>query len=427
MEIHERFATRPTKTDAVAVAEWLSSASERWDRDLRVAVHTGGFDRHYAFGLVMGLAARGVAVDVIGSDLIESGELHTTPGVRFLNFYKGKNPNSSRLRKLLWLGGVYLRLCRYALSPSPEVFHILWNTKVPFVDRVLLMLLYRVRSKRVMLTAHNVNTSKRDGGDNWWNRLTLRIQYGLCHRIFVHTKRMGDELVLEYGVPPEAVVSIPYGINNAIRRTTLSCEEARDYLRIHPTEKVILFYGRIQPYKGLDLLADAFAKLCVGPDRGYRLLIAGEPQKESSEHWQSIQQELRNAGVWDRVMAHIQFIPDDETEVYFKAADVLALPYRDIYQSGVLFMSYSFGLPVIASDVGSFREEVAEGENGYLCESNSSESLETAIETYFKSELFRTLNERRDTIQGRAEREHSWSDVARISCIAYKETSRESR
>ena len=61
-----------------------------------------------------------------------------------------------------------------------------------------------------------------------------------------------------------------------------------------------------------------------------------------------------------------EFIPDEETEIYFKAADVLVLPYRHIYQSGVLFLGYSFGLPVLAADVGSLKDEIVEGKTGFV-------------------------------------------------------------
>ena len=64
------------------------------------------------------------------------------------------------------------------------------------------------------------------------------------------------------------------------------------------------------------------------------------------------------------MILRIQFIPDEEMELYFKAADVLVLPYKEIFQSGVLFLAYSFGLPVIATDVGSFREDIVEGQDG---------------------------------------------------------------
>ena len=95
-----------------------------------------------------------------------------------------------------------------------------------------------------------------------------------------------------------------------------------------------------------------------------------------------------------RVLLRADFIPDDETEVYFKAADVLVLPYRHIYQSGVLFLGYSFGLPVLAADVGSLKDEIVEGKTGFVFRPEDPVDLARAIERYFASDLYADLNSR---------------------------------
>ncbi len=84
------------------------------------------------------------------------------------------------------------------------------------------------------------------------------------------------------------------------------------------------------------------------------------------------------------------FIPDDETEVYFKAADVLVLPYRHIYQSGVLFLGYSFGLPVLAADVGALKEDIVEGKTGFVFRPEDPADLAETIARLFRE---RSLSE----------------------------------
>ena len=95
-----------------------------------------------------------------------------------------------------------------------------------------------------------------------------------------------------------------------------------------------------------------------------------------------------------RILLRAEFIPDDETEVYFKAADVLVLPYRHIYQSGVLFLGYSFGLPVLAADVGSLKDEIVEGKTGFVFRPEDPVDLARTIERYFASDLYAELNSR---------------------------------
>src|ERR1700722_10536606 len=107
--------------------------------DLDVAVLTGCKDRPYAFGLVMALVSKGARVDMIGSNEEDIPALHVTPNLRFLNLRGSQNDAdkfSLKLRKLMFY---YARLLRYAMRSKPAIFHILWNNKIEFFDRTLLM------------------------------------------------------------------------------------------------------------------------------------------------------------------------------------------------------------------------------------------------------------------------------------------------
>ena len=116
-----------------------------------------------------------------------------------------------------------------------------------------------------------------------------------------------------------------------------------------------------------------------------------------------------------RVLLKAEHIPDDDTELYFKAADVLVLPYRHIYQSGVLFLSYSFGLPVLASDLDALKDQIIEGETGFVFRSEDPVDLAATIERYFASDLFANLKVRRQAIQAIAAERHSWEVVGRMT------------
>ena len=151
----------------------------------------------------------------------------------------------------------------------------------------------------------------------------------------------------------------------------------------------MLFFGNIAPYKGLEYLIAAFEEL-LKKDRSYRLLIVGKP-KGSERYWNQIRRAIASSGIADRVIAKIEYVPDEETELYFKAADVLILPYTHVFQSGVLFLGYSFGLPAIAADVGSLKEEIIEGETGFVFKPEDSSDLADKINKYFNSDLFRNL------------------------------------
>src|SRR5947209_12876027 len=120
-----------------------------------------------------------------------------------------------------------------------------------------------------------------------------------------------------------------------------------------------------------------------------------------------------------RIIQRIEHITDEEIELYFKAADVLVLPYNHIFQSGVLFLGYSFGLPVIATDVGSLREDIVEGKTGFVCPPHSPAELARSIETYFASDLFQGLETRGPEIRRFANERYSWSKVAELTEKVY--------
>jgi len=386
---------------------------------IEVGLLTGCKDRPYAFGLAMAIASRGVALDIIGSDEIDSPELHGTPNLKFLNF-RGSQGDNDRFAKKLWkLSVYYAKLLRYAARSKPKVLHILWNNKVELFDRTILMLYYRLVGKRIALTAHNVNQARRDRNDSWLNRTTLRVQYRLCDHIFVHTQKMKGELCEDFDVTESAVTVIRHPVNNAFPDTELTPAEAKRQLGLREDEKAILFFGRVRPYKGIEYLLDAFRLLLSDEPANYRLIIAGEPMKGSEDYLHEIRTSVERDFDQGRVLLRIQFIPDEEMEIYLKAADVLVLPYKEIFQSGVLFLAYSFGLPVVATDVGSFREEIIEGTTGFLCKPGDPAELAKAIQAYFASDLFANLKSRRPELKDYANANHSWQAVAGLTCNAY--------
>jgi D-inositol-3-phosphate glycosyltransferase len=382
-----------------------------------VALLTGGQDPSYVYGLATTLAGRGTCVHVVGNDRVNHAEFQTSDRITFVDL-GGMQPDANFTAKLFQLTTYYLRLLAYVTFRSPKMIHILWNSKAEYFDRTLLMFYFKLLGKKVVLTAHNVNKAKRDSCDSILNRLTLTIQYRLTDQIFVHTEKMKDELVQEFGTSPDRVAIIPFGINILVPDTELTTAGAKRRLGIQADERVILFYGRIVPYKGLECLVEAFHRLAAR-DASARLIIAGEPMMGYEDYIEPIRREIAGNEISSRILSRLEFIPDHETELYFKAADVLALPYKNIFESGVLFLAYRFGLPVIASDVGSFGEELTKGRAGLVFEPGNSTALADTLETFFKSEFCRDAANHRRRIQAYSSSRHSWQTVGQITDRVY--------
>ena len=383
-----------------------------------VALLTGGGDKPYALGLASALIAKGLSFDFIGSDEVNSPELQDHRQVRFLNLRGNQRRDVGLVTKVLRVLTYYARLLKYMATADPKVIHILWNNKIEFFDRTLLLIYYLLLGKRIAFTAHNVNAAERDCNDSLLNRLTLRIQYRLVHHIFVHTEKARLKLRRAFGVPDRKISVIPFGINSSIPNTALTPVDAKTRLGLTTRQKAVLFFGNIAPYKGLEYLVQAMGLLRqTEPD--YTLLIVGWP-KDCASYWEKVQEQISRSALRPNIIERIEFVPDEETEVYFKAADVLVLPYTHVFQSGVLSLGYNFGLPVIASDVGSLKEDILLRRTGFVCRPRDPSDLAKKLSDYFDSDLYRQLEIRRHEIREYANQRYSWATVAGITCNVYE-------
>jgi len=151
------------------------------------------------------------------------------------------------------------------------------------------------------------------------------------------------------------------------------------------------------------------------------MIIVGKPGKGCEKYWDDIQKQIAGYVQERRILVRTDYIPDDEVEVYFKAADVLVLPYRNVYQSGVLFLGYNFGLPALAADVASLKDDIIEGQTGFVFKPEDSTELAVVIERYFGSDLYKELSTRRGVVRALAAHRHSWVAVGQITTNVYTE------
>jgi D-inositol-3-phosphate glycosyltransferase len=386
---------------------------------MRLALLTGGMDAPYALGLLSGIIGNSILVDVIGNDELKDKDVMKSNNIVYHNLRGDQNPQAQVIRKVLRVLIYYFRLIRYAARTNSKVFHILWLNKFTHFDRTLLNVYYKLLGKKLIYTAHNVNTSERDGTDSALNRFSLKLHYKLMDHVFVHTEKMKQQLIRDFNVNKEKVTVIPFGINNVTPKTSLTRVAAREKLSLQGEERVVLFFGNIAPYKGLDILIGAIAEL---KKKGScpKLLIAGKVKDAKwMSYWEGIEKLIEEHNLAGDILLTIEYIADDEIEIYYKAADIVILPYRHIFQSGVLFLAYSFGLPVIVSDVGSLRDDVIEGQTGFVCPPDQAEALAKTISHYFQSNLFANLAVNRERIIEFATEKYSWQKIGDITCAVY--------
>lgn len=160
---------------------------------------------------------------------------------------------------------------------------------------------------------------------------------------------------------------------------------ASEILNIPKDSKVILFFGLIREYKGLESLIYAFSKL----SEEYHLLIVGEPY-QSFESYDLI---ISKLGISERVTKVLKFVPNEDVNLYFSIADICVLPYKTATQSGVTSVSVFFETPVVATNVGGLSESIEHGVDGVLCEPNSVDALVEGIEYVFMDSNYKRLKD----------------------------------
>lgn len=141
----------------------------------------------------------------------------------------------------------------------------------------------------------------------------------------------------------------------------------------------LLFFGLIKPYKGLDVLLAAMPLVLTRFPLA-KLIVAGEVYGDSAVYTEQI----HSLGIGASVETHFRYIGDPEISLFFSKASLCILPYKSASQSGVIATSYSFGVPVLASDVGGLGEYVLEGKTGYLVPPNEPKLLAEAIVKHLK-------------------------------------------
>ena len=385
---------------------------------MKVALLTGGQDQPYACGLLCQLLARGVDVACVGGDDLADCRGAGPGRLEFHNLVGSTEPTHP-LGKAWRVLRYYGRLIAFAARTDATIFHILWFRKFPWIERTLLNLYFRLLGKTLVFTAHNVDDRARDGRGGLVNRLSLTFLYRTVAHVFVHTEKMKRELVETFPVAAHKVTVVPFGINDVVPPPAMSRQEAKRRLGVGPDERVLLFFGNIAPYKGVEDLIEALATL-VEEDPRVLLIVAGPVKNKSAEpYWHELEALIDRRRLGGHVRKDVRFIPDPEVGTLFRAADVSVLPYRRIYQSGVLALSYAQGVPVIVSDVGSLKDDVSEGETGFVFRPGDVVDLAAQIRGYFASGLFKDLDARSEKIRQYGETRFSWATNAETTCAVY--------
>ncbi|MFV2074375.1 MAG: glycosyltransferase family 4 protein [Thermoanaerobaculales bacterium] len=201
-------------------------------------------------------------------------------------------------------------------------------------------------------------------------RVAARIVLGRCQAFFTHAEAMSSSLASVHPGVPSAVFPHPRFDYGELPPKA----EARAALDLPRDGRVALFMGLIRPYKGVDVLVDAAARLPSGND--WTVVVAGEP-------WGSLgsllEAQVRKLGLEERVRLRLDWVAEEEVPQLLAAADIMVLPFRAGSQSGVAATALGYGLPVLSTAIGGVPEVVRHGVNGLVVQPGSAEELAEAL------------------------------------------------
>ncbi len=338
---------------------------------------TNGFEANFTVGFARGLAANGVELCVVSCD--ETAPRLTAAGIPNLNLRGSLDSNRPFVRKLANLARYYFRLLLLLFRHRGATVHFtgIFRNELILWEGLVLNLCFRLLAGRYLYTVHNVLPHSR--GHSRFFRWIYRKIYRVPHLLLVHTRRTRRQLVEEFGVAENRIHLTSLGLNEEMPLTGMTPSEARHRLGFDGDKQFILFFGKIDEYKGLDRLLAAFDGLAY-PNT--RLVIAGEYRNPA--YRAQIYLQLERMSRRKDVHIYERFVPNEEVEVFFKACDVLCLPYRHIYQSGLVFLGPRFGIPMVTTDVGSLGEFVGDG-MGMVSRTNDAAGIADALDRFLSA------------------------------------------
>lgn len=244
---------------------------------------------------------------------------------------------------LHWLYGVY----------DPQKSGLTRSKALLFIFKLLFS---RFLGYKLLWTVHNLISH--EPSNMKLEVLVRKITARLVNHVIVHCNYAKSEILRLWRIKKGKVVIIPHGSYVGYYPDIVSRSEARQRFGIADNEVTFLFFGMVRKYKGIESLIESFKKLKI-THPAIRLIIAGSPLNYT----------IDDSAANDGISTYLRHIPDDEMQYFFKAADVVTLPYANVLTSGAAILAISFGKPVIAPAKGCL-PELLNNEIGFLFDRN---------------------------------------------------------
>lgn len=313
----------------------------------------------------------------------------------------------------LWL--IWIKMIFFLLWKNPHIIHFQW-----LVDKkndFYFMKVLKILGFTIVYTAHDLLPHDSNLQDY---QSTFRKIYCVSDKIIVHSENNKKDIVEMFRIDPKKVYVVLHGsFDMFYTDKNITRDIARKEIGIPNEKKVILFFGSIRKYKGLEYLVSAFQKIKEELDNTI-LLIVGNIYNGNNEDFKFYSDLIDLISHDNDIICINTYVHFEKINSYFLASDVVVLPYIKTYTSGILLAAYAAGRPAIVTDTGALSEVVDVGKSGFIVPPKDVNALEQAlIKTLSNPDQMESMGNYAKYL---SETMYSWSGIALKTIDVYQST-----
>jgi glycosyltransferase involved in cell wall biosynthesis len=365
----------------------------------------GSSHHFYLFGQLDGLKNNEVDISLYTNNKTDNPNIED---VKFHSYYN--NLFSSKFRFVSgfrWVLGS-LKSIIHARFSGVSFFHFhIFYTNILVLFNLLLVKLVK---GKVVLTIHDVTSF----ADRNRSSFIANLIYKLTDAVLTHNEFSQEEFIKLTSVSKNDIHIVPHGNYTPFIKIRKDKTQSRAKLDLPQDKTILLFFGMIKKVKGLEVLLKSMRKV-IDKNPDVVLLIAGKPWENDFSIYQKI---IDVNSLSENVILHTKFIDYEDVEHYYCASDLVVLPYKKIYQSGVLMMTLSYERPALVSDLPPLIEVITDNENGFLFSSENEEDLTAKILKIIsdKENLEKVRLKGIETVNTK----YAWDEIGRLTKKAYQ-------
>ena len=365
----------------------------------------GSSHHFYLFGQASGLLNNDVELSLYTNNETPSPEIN---GLKFFTFYKEIFKSKSKIiNGIKWIIGTILSVFHARFSGiSIFHFHIFYTNILVLFNLLFVKILFG----KVVLTVHDVSSFSNSSNLS----IIEKLIYKLTDRIITHNEFSKLEILNVNADSSSCISIVPHGSYTPFINIQYDKEKSKEQLGIPNNRRILLFFGMIKKVKGLEVLLSAL-KGVIKKNPDVLLVIAGRVWENDFSAYQKIIDE-NNLSAY--ILLHTKFIPQEDVEHYYCASDLVILPYKKIYQSGVLMMTLSYERPALVSDLPPLKEIISDNENGFLFKAENVSDLTAKLNSILSDEGL--MEEVRAKGTELINTKYDWGEIGRQTKQAYQ-------